>query len=100
MAGGGSGDADDGDDYYQYYCYYQLKTVHVAPSYRSSTQLGGGHYIDMLDELMATGMYRQDMLDVFINTQEEDFLEALHCVFREAVNARGANKQQLFLFSG
>ena len=50
----------------------------------------------MLDELMATGMDRQDMLDVFINTQEEDFLESLQCVFREAVNARGANKQQLF----
>ena len=50
----------------------------------------------MLDELMATGMDRQDMLDVFINTQEEDFLEALHSVFREAVNARGAKTQQWF----
>ena len=44
----------------------------------------------MLDELMATGMDRQDMLDEFINTLHEDFLKALHSVFREAVNARAA----------
>ena len=44
----------------------------------------------MLDELMVTGIDRQDMLDEFINTLHEDFLKALHSVFREAVNARAA----------
>merc|ERR1711923_588288 len=62
----------------------------LGPSSASQNSI---HYIGMLDELMATGMDRQDMLDEFINTLHEDFLKALHSVFREAVNARGANKQ-------
>ena len=67
----------------------------VSPSIPgpSSASQNSSHYIGMLDELMATGMDRQDMLDEFINTLHEDFLKALDSVFREAVNARAACDQ-------
>ena len=48
----------------------------------SSASQNSRHYIGMLDE--------------FMDTLHEEFLEALHGVFRKAVSSRGADKQHWF----